>query len=52
MEDKKLGTEQANELINSIVGTIDTFVKTEVKNLKDRVEQDLQAETSWRKASI
>lgn len=52
MEDKKLGTEQANELINSIVGTIDTFVKTEVKNLKDRVEQDLQDETSWRKASI
>ena len=52
MEDKKLGTEQANELINSIVGTIDTFVKTEVKNLKDRVEQDLRDETSWRKTSI
>ena len=52
MEDKKLGAEQANEIINSIVGTIDTFVKTEVKNLKDRVEQDLQYETSWRKKSI
>lgn len=53
MEEKLIsGNEQTNSIIDSIVDTIDTFVKEEVSSLKDRVQEDLQSEVQWRKNAI
>ena len=38
--------------IDGVVNALDTYVKTEVSNLKDRLVDDLRQEVEWRKSSI
>ena len=43
------GLEQTEYDVTAVVDTLETFVKTEVSNLGDKVKAELQKENTWRK---
>lgn len=45
------GTQQVEQNINSTVRTLESFVKTEVGNLEERVKNELVKENAWRKTA-
>lgn len=49
---EKNGIQTVDDTINSLVGTLETFVKTEVSKLADRVSIDLQSEVNDRQEAI
>ena len=44
--------ETKNLNIDAVVNALDTYVKAEVGNLKNRIQQDLSQEVAWRKSAI
>lgn len=45
------GTQQVEQNINSTVSTLESFVKTEVGNLEERVKNEIVKENAWRKTA-
>lgn len=45
------GTQQVEQNINSIVSTLESFVKTEVSNLEERAKNEIVKENAWRKTA-
>ena len=45
------GTQQVEQNINSTVRTFESFVKTEVGNLEERVKNEIVKENAWRKTA-